>query len=138
MFEPFYRLEGSRNQETGGSGLGLAIARQPAANSWTLSIRRREDGGTEAQLICKTINAERLRRAGMTRALLNDGKPAGGRRWRPSCSSEANSGVITGQSTRGSRLGGSELQCLQFAVKLRAVHCFGGIGGTGLGAAPAS
>ena len=55
VFEPFYRLEGSRSQETGGSGLGLAIARQlAAANSWTLSIRRREGGGTEAQLICKT------------------------------------------------------------------------------------
>ena len=55
VFEPFYRLEGSRSQETGGSGLGLAIARQlAAANGWTLSIRRREGGGTEAQLICKT------------------------------------------------------------------------------------
>lgn len=58
VFEPFYRLEGSRSQETGGSGLGLAIARQlAAANGWTLSIRRREGGGTEAQLSCKTKNA---------------------------------------------------------------------------------
>jgi signal transduction histidine kinase len=28
VFEPFYRLEQSRNRTTGGSGLGLAIARQ--------------------------------------------------------------------------------------------------------------
>lgn len=28
VFEPFYRLEGSRNRETGGSGLGLAIVKQ--------------------------------------------------------------------------------------------------------------
>ena len=27
MFEPFHRLEGSRNRETGGTGLGLPIAR---------------------------------------------------------------------------------------------------------------
>lgn len=28
VFEPFYRLEGSRNRQTGGSGLGLAIVKQ--------------------------------------------------------------------------------------------------------------
>lgn len=27
VFEPFYRVEGSRSRETGGAGLGLAIAR---------------------------------------------------------------------------------------------------------------
>jgi signal transduction histidine kinase len=27
VFEPFYRLESSRNRDTGGSGLGLSIAR---------------------------------------------------------------------------------------------------------------
>ena len=27
VFEPFYRLETSRNRDTGGTGLGLAIAR---------------------------------------------------------------------------------------------------------------
>ncbi|GJD36690.1 sensor histidine kinase [Methylobacterium aerolatum] len=30
IFSPFYRIEGSRNRQTGGSGLGLAIARQIA------------------------------------------------------------------------------------------------------------
>ncbi|MDJ0391630.1 ATP-binding protein [Roseomonas sp. E05] len=32
VFEPFYRLEQSRNRGTGGSGLGLAIARQAVAS----------------------------------------------------------------------------------------------------------
>ncbi len=27
MFKPFFRLDGSRNEETGGTGLGLTIAR---------------------------------------------------------------------------------------------------------------
>jgi len=27
VFEPFYRLESSRNRDTGGTGLGLSIAR---------------------------------------------------------------------------------------------------------------
>ena len=27
VFDPFYRVEGSRNRETGGTGLGLPIAR---------------------------------------------------------------------------------------------------------------
>jgi two-component system osmolarity sensor histidine kinase EnvZ len=27
VFKPFYRLEASRNEETGGTGLGLTIAR---------------------------------------------------------------------------------------------------------------
>ncbi|MDX2219300.1 MAG: ATP-binding protein [Burkholderiales bacterium] len=30
VFEPFYRIEGSRNRDSGGSGLGLAIARELA------------------------------------------------------------------------------------------------------------
>ncbi len=30
MFEPFYRVEPSRNPETGGIGLGLAVARSVA------------------------------------------------------------------------------------------------------------
>ncbi|MBX3585691.1 MAG: HAMP domain-containing protein [Ramlibacter sp.] len=48
---PFYRLEGSRNRDTGGSGLGLAIADQLAdALGATLDLQPREGGGLGAQL----------------------------------------------------------------------------------------
>ena len=50
VFEPFYRLESSRNRETGGTGLGLAIARQLAlAMDATLTLRNRAGGGLEAR-----------------------------------------------------------------------------------------
>jgi signal transduction histidine kinase len=52
VFEPFYRLEGSRNRETGGSGLGLAIARQlAAAMPGELTLHNRPGGGLEARLL---------------------------------------------------------------------------------------
>jgi signal transduction histidine kinase len=51
VFEPFYRLEGSRSRETGGTGLGLSIARNIArAHGGDVSLRNREDGGLEAIL----------------------------------------------------------------------------------------
>jgi two-component system, OmpR family, osmolarity sensor histidine kinase EnvZ len=51
VFQPFYRLEGSRSRETGGSGLGLAIAKQLAdAHGWRLSLANRAGGGLEAAL----------------------------------------------------------------------------------------
>jgi signal transduction histidine kinase len=57
VFEPFYRLEASRNRHTGGTGLGLAIARQLAlAMDATLSLHNRTGGGLEARL---TLNAPR-------------------------------------------------------------------------------
>jgi signal transduction histidine kinase len=52
VFEPFYRLEGSRNRETGGTGLGLSIARDIArAHGGDVRLRNHEDGGLEAILI---------------------------------------------------------------------------------------
>ncbi len=51
VFEPFYRLESSRNRDTGGTGLGLSIARDVAqAHGGTLSLRNRPEGGLEAEL----------------------------------------------------------------------------------------
>lgn len=47
IFQPFYRLERSRNQRTGGSGLGLAIVKQLCeAQGWQISVRSREGGGS--------------------------------------------------------------------------------------------
>jgi len=52
VFEPFYRLESSRNQSTGGSGLGLSIARNIAQSmGGDLTLRNRESGGLEAKLV---------------------------------------------------------------------------------------
>ncbi len=51
VFLPFYRIEPSRNRETGGTGLGLAIAQQLAsALRGTLTLANRDGGGLEARL----------------------------------------------------------------------------------------
>jgi signal transduction histidine kinase len=51
VFEPFYRLESSRNRDTGGTGLGLSIARDVAqAHGGHLVLRNRPEGGIEARL----------------------------------------------------------------------------------------
>ncbi len=51
VFEPFFRLEQSRNRDTGGTGLGLSIARDIAqAHGGTLSLHNRPEGGLEARL----------------------------------------------------------------------------------------
>ena len=51
VFLPFYRIEASRNRETGGTGLGLAIALQLAsALRGTLTLANRDGGGLEARL----------------------------------------------------------------------------------------
>ncbi|MHB8453344.1 MAG: ATP-binding protein [Acidiferrobacterales bacterium] len=51
VLEPFVRLEGSRNRETGGTGLGLTIAHSIAdAHGGKLTLRNAEGGGLEARL----------------------------------------------------------------------------------------
>jgi signal transduction histidine kinase len=54
VFEPFVRLEGSRNRQTGGTGLGLAIARQLAlAMDASLTLHHRDGGGLVARLMLR-------------------------------------------------------------------------------------
>ncbi len=63
VFEPFYRLEASRNRETGGSGLGLTIARGIAtAHGGTLDLANHAGGGVEARLTLPRAPASDKRR----------------------------------------------------------------------------
>jgi len=51
VFEPFTRLEASRNRDTGGTGLGLTIARSIAhAHGGELRLENRSEGGLVARL----------------------------------------------------------------------------------------
>ncbi len=51
VMQPFYRLESSRNRDTGGTGLGLAIAQQLALSvGGTLRIYNRDGGGLAAEI----------------------------------------------------------------------------------------
>lgn len=51
VFQPFVRLEGSRNRATGGVGLGLAVARQIArAHGGDVTLSNRPGGGLDAVL----------------------------------------------------------------------------------------
>ena len=52
VFEPFYRVESSRNRDSGGTGLGLSIARDIAqAHGGSLSLSNLPGGGLEAALL---------------------------------------------------------------------------------------
>jgi signal transduction histidine kinase len=58
VFEPFYRVEQSRNASTGGSGLGLSIARNLAQSmGGDVTLRNREGGGLEAKLVLPRATA---------------------------------------------------------------------------------
>jgi signal transduction histidine kinase len=51
VLQPFFRLEQSRNRDTGGTGLGLAIAQQLATViGASLILSNREGGGLAAEL----------------------------------------------------------------------------------------
>ena len=52
VFEPYYRVEGSRSRDTGGTGLGLAIAKNVAElHGGRIEVRNRGEGGLEAVLM---------------------------------------------------------------------------------------
>jgi signal transduction histidine kinase len=51
VFEPFVRLETSRNAETGGTGLGLTLVKAIAAgHGGTVILENRAEGGLRARL----------------------------------------------------------------------------------------
>jgi signal transduction histidine kinase len=57
VMQPFYRLEASRNRDTGGAGLGLAIAQQLAISiGGTLALHNREGGGLQATLTIEDLD----------------------------------------------------------------------------------
>ena len=57
VFRPFYRVDQSRNLETGGTGLGLSIALQLAElNKIKIQLSPREIGGTVAEIIIPEKN----------------------------------------------------------------------------------
>jgi signal transduction histidine kinase len=52
VFAPFYRLERSRNRETGGTGLGLAVARSAIrAHGGDIHLANRPEGGLRATVV---------------------------------------------------------------------------------------
>jgi signal transduction histidine kinase len=51
VFEPFVRLEGSRNEETGGTGLGLTLVKAIAeGHGGAVTLENRAEGGLRARL----------------------------------------------------------------------------------------
>jgi signal transduction histidine kinase len=55
VFEPFHRIEGSRNRQTGGIGLGLSVARAVArGHGGDVVLRNRAAGGLRAR-VCLPI-----------------------------------------------------------------------------------
>ncbi len=58
VLAPFYRLENSRNRDTGGTGLGLAIVHQLVVGmGGTLVLSNRDAGGLEARVSIPLVGA---------------------------------------------------------------------------------
>jgi signal transduction histidine kinase len=64
VFEPYFRLENSRNRAYGGTGLGLSIARNMALlNDGALTLRNKPGGGLVARLTLRPDTRSRASRA---------------------------------------------------------------------------
>jgi signal transduction histidine kinase len=58
VFEPFVRLESSRNTATGGTGLGLTLVKAIAeGHGGSISLENREHGGLRVRLMLPRIVA---------------------------------------------------------------------------------
>lgn len=56
VFEPYFRVEKSRNRSSGGIGLGLSIARNMCAlNNGRLTLENRPEGGLKAILVLPAV-----------------------------------------------------------------------------------
>jgi signal transduction histidine kinase len=56
VFTPFFRIEGSRNKNTGGVGLGLPAARATVLeHGGTLTLRNRQKGGLEVKVVLPSV-----------------------------------------------------------------------------------
>ena len=59
VFVPFYRLEGSRNKNTGGVGLGLSAARAIVLEQGgALTLSNRKSGGLEVRVVLPVLKGE--------------------------------------------------------------------------------
>ena len=57
VFEPYYRMEYSRNRASGGTGLGLAIARNMALlNNASISLSNKPGGGLRALIVLPRLD----------------------------------------------------------------------------------
>ncbi|MNC64419.1 Sensor protein CpxA [compost metagenome] len=57
VFVPFFRLESSRNRDTGGVGLGLPSARTAIREQGgELTLRNAPDGGLLARIVLPRVN----------------------------------------------------------------------------------
>jgi signal transduction histidine kinase len=55
VFTPFYRLEQSRNSETGGAGLGLSVARNIIrGHGGDVMLKNRPEGGLSVEAYLPT------------------------------------------------------------------------------------
>jgi signal transduction histidine kinase len=64
VFEPFHRLEPSRNRSTGGSGLGLAIAKQVVeAHGGSIVIEASPSNGARIRVVLPLARRVELVRA---------------------------------------------------------------------------
>jgi len=73
VFEPFYRLEASRNPATGGVGLGLSVARSIVReHGGDVTLSNRKDGGLRVRLelpICAGLNSQDQGRVGSSQQI---------------------------------------------------------------------
>ena len=61
VFEPYFRVEGSRSRGTGGTGLGLTIARNMVLlNNGSLTLENREGGGLRAVITLPALKMAKI------------------------------------------------------------------------------